>query len=92
MFERIVLGADLTESAFQREWFSTRRAWISPVHFPLGVLAIAFLLFGSSLAAADDYWQPQSGDWSNPGNWSGNLVPTATDNAWIANGGTATVT
>jgi autotransporter-associated beta strand protein len=43
---------------------------------------------------ADTNWvlsPGQSGDWSNPANWT-NGVPTSSINAVIANGGTATVT
>ena len=36
-------------------------------------------------------WQVQSGDWSVASNWGGTL-PTSIDNAYIVNGGTASIT
>ena len=45
----------------------------------LSVAAAAFLLL-SPPARAQCYWQVQSGDWSNPSNWSGG-VPTSNDPA-----------
>jgi T5SS/PEP-CTERM-associated repeat protein len=43
--------------------------------------------------AADDYWNATSGDWSNtnPIPWSLGKEPTTSDNAYIQNGGTATI-
>ena len=54
---------------------------------------VAVVLMTSLPLHADIYWSnTASGDWSNAGDWSGNLLPTSSDNAWIVNGGTATVT
>jgi autotransporter-associated beta strand protein len=54
---------------------------------------VAVVLLGSLQAHAQVYWSnTASGDWSNVNNWSGTLVPTSTDDAWIVNGGTASVT
>ena len=54
---------------------------------------VAVVLLGSLQAHAQVYWSnTASGDWSNVDNWSGDLVPTITSNAWIVNGGTAAVT
>ena len=53
---------------------------------------VAVMLMTSPLLRADVYWSTSAGDWSVPSNWSSGLAPTGTDSAWIANGGTATVT
>ncbi len=37
------------------------------------------------------YWNVASGNWSNPANWSSNLVPEPNDEVHINNGGTVTV-
>ncbi len=53
----------------------------------------AFVLMASLPARADVYWTlspSQTGDWSVATNWGGTL-PTSSDNAWIVNGGTATI-
>ena len=60
-------------------------------------LAIAVFLLWSSLhahAQTVNWILPagQSGDWSVASNWAGNLVPTASDAAYVANGGTVTIT
>ena len=55
---------------------------------------MAVVLLAALPARADVYWTlspSQSGDWSNPANWGG-AVPTGTDQAYIVNGGTATIT
>jgi len=52
----------------------------------------AILLLSTPAARADEYWTVSSGDWSVPGYWDGGAVPTSSDNAYIVNGGTATVT
>ena len=41
--------------------------------------------------AAEYSWNVAVGDWSVATNWTG-AVPTASDDAWITNGGTANVT
>ena len=41
--------------------------------------------------AADLYRNAPSGNWSTAANWGGTLPGTG-DNAWITNGGTATIT
>jgi hypothetical protein len=59
------------------------------------LLTIALLLaFPALTKAADIYWNVTSGDWSdtNPSPWSTGIEPTSSDNAYIRNGGTATVT
>ncbi len=53
---------------------------------------MAVMLVDSAPGHAQVYWSTSSGDWSVGSDWSGNLVPTSTDNAWIVNGGTANVT
>ena len=52
----------------------------------------ALLLVATPQAHGQIYWSTSSGDWSAPGNWLGSLTPTSTDDAYIANGGTATIT
>ncbi len=53
---------------------------------------MAVMLVDSAPGHAQVYWSTSSGDWSVGSDWSGNFVPTSTDNAWIVNGGTANVT
>ncbi len=53
---------------------------------------VAVVLVASMPAHAQVYWSASSGDWSGASNWTGHLVPTGTDSAWIVNSGTATVT
>ncbi len=55
---------------------------------------MAALLFASLQAHADVTWTlspSQTGDWSVASNWGG-ILPTGTDNAWVVNGGIATIT
>jgi autotransporter-associated beta strand protein len=55
---------------------------------------IAILLLSTAFTeAADNYWNVTSGDWSdtNPSPWSLGTEPTSSDNAYIQNGGTATI-
>ena len=59
--------------------------------------SIAFALLTSvtilgSVEARGQNWQVLSGTWSNTANWSGNVLPTGSDSAFIANGGTADIT
>ena len=56
--------------------------------------AAFLLLCPSSAKATDRYWNAASGDWSDtdPCPWSLGTEPTASDNAYINNGGTASVT
>jgi autotransporter-associated beta strand protein len=57
------------------------------------VAAAVLLLFAGAARAAEFWWGVSYGDWSVPSNWSGSTtLPTAGDDAWIINGGTATVT
>jgi len=43
-------------------------------------------------ASGDDkYWMPATGDWADPANWDPAGVPTSADDAYIDNGGTATI-
>ncbi len=60
---------------------------------PLAVAVLAVSFSAVPTAKGASYtWQTVSGDWSIATNWSGSLVPTSTDHAWITNGDTATVT
>ncbi len=59
------------------------------------LMAAAILLLNTSFTqAADNYWNVASGDWSdtNPSPWTLHIEPTNSDNAYIQNSGTATVT
>ncbi len=57
------------------------------------VVALAAALTALSAAdAATILFNVPSGDWFNPTNWSGSLAPTATDDAYVNNGGTASIT
>lgn len=52
-----------------------------------------FSLLTSPLSAAEIAWTNLAGgNWNTAANWSPNQVPTATDNAYITNAGTYTVT
>jgi autotransporter-associated beta strand protein len=58
------------------------------------LIAAAILLLNISFTiAADNYWNVTSGDWSdtNPCPWSLGTEPIYSDNVYIQNGGTATV-
>ena len=57
-------------------------------------LVIGFLLLTQTAGAASLTWDlpgPATGDWFQAANWSLDLVPTAADDATIANQGTATI-
>ena len=59
------------------------------------LLIITFLLAYPTLAkAADNYWNVTSGNWSdtNPRPWSLGTEPSNFVNAYIQNGGTASIT
>ena len=57
--------------------------------------SVLFALAGLAAAPAiaqDSYWQPASGDWGNPANWSPMNVPdTLGEHAHVLNGGVATM-
>ncbi|MGO9108818.1 MAG: autotransporter-associated beta strand repeat-containing protein [Thermoguttaceae bacterium] len=67
---------------------------------PARCVALTFLATVAAFAAAEARganrtWQhsPSSaGDWSSAANWSGDILPTASDTAYIVNGGTADIT
>ena len=54
--------------------------------------AIALLVALGSAHAADLVWIGGTGNWNAAGNWNPAQVPTHTDNAFITNVGTYTVT
>lgn len=59
---------------------------------PRSTLSTCLLLVLSpSLALADDWINPGTGDWFLDSNWADGTVPTAVDNCVIDNGGTAQV-
>ena len=58
--------------------------------FGLAVVMSVLLVLLPTQADAQTYWLPQSGDWSNSLNWSVGL-PEPGWNAYIDNGGTATI-
>ncbi len=59
----------------------------------IGVVALTAVLTTLSAAdAATILFDVPSGDWLNPSSWGGSLTPTATDDAYVNNGGTASIT
>ena len=60
------------------------------------VIARVLLATAAALVASDAwgegqyYWQAASGDWSSTADWGG-ILPTGSDAAYIANGGTVGV-
>jgi autotransporter-associated beta strand protein len=78
-----------------------RRSFMSKLPFKksfilrLGLFCLAMaipLLKPSSAQAVNYYWSVTNGDWSDPHSWGGTKVPTAGDNVYIANDGTANIT
>jgi autotransporter-associated beta strand protein len=71
------------------------RSWAARGRSPkcsVGLAAVAVLLFAPPGARAASYsWAVSSGTWSVASNWGGHR-PTSSDNAYIINGGTATIT
>ncbi len=55
------------------------------------VLAAILLVAAPQAQSATYYWSALSGDWSAASNWGG-IGPTASDEAYIINGGTAVIT
>ncbi len=60
--------------------------------FSLGAVAILLFQLLPARANGQCFWNVQAGDWSNPAYWSGGAVPGPFDDAYIDNGGTATIT
>ena len=56
----------------------------------LGFVAAMLLLSSSFTAAATYSWSGSFDDWGNASNWGG-IVPSSNDDAYITNGGTATI-
>ena len=59
----------------------------------LGLVLGMLLTFAATAAAGDTYWQHDPatpGDWFDPTNWNAG-VPTASDGAFVDNGGTAEI-
>lgn len=67
--------------AFVKNWGETR-----------ALLVTAVMLGGGEVCAAIRTFQASASDWSIASNWSGNLVPTAGDEAFISGGRRASVT
>lgn len=68
-------------------------ASLSPVNLT-GFLCVVVWLVATPLNAQNYYdWNVPYGDWSQAANWWGpsNTVPTLSDDAYISNGGTATI-
>jgi hypothetical protein len=59
----------------------------------VAILLAAVGLFGIPGPAGGDLiqWTGNGGDWHTPGNWDGGVVPGNNDEAFILNGGTATI-
>ncbi|MGO9111612.1 MAG: beta strand repeat-containing protein [Thermoguttaceae bacterium] len=72
-----------------------RAAWLSA---RFASFVVASIMLAAAPLRADTYiWVGSLGDWSASGNWSdlsnsGGTVPTGSDDAYIANGGTAAIT
>ena len=65
------------------------------IFYAAGFLVVTILLLSPSVTqAVDKYWNVASGDWSdtNPCPWNPSPEPTSSDDAYIDNGGTATIT
>ncbi len=56
------------------------------------VLVALISSFAQVARGATYSWQTSAGDWSVASNWSASAVPTASDIAFIADGGTASIT
>ena len=70
-----------------------RQSLAAAVAVAFSSAGVAILALPRPSAAAAYYWAlpaGQSGDWSVPANWGG-TAPSAGDNAYIANGGTAII-
>jgi fibronectin-binding autotransporter adhesin len=68
----------------------------APYHWRRGpaicILAAGFLLTNPPAAdAANPSWQVPSGNWTIGAFWTGGVVPSSSDNAYIGNGGTVAV-
>jgi autotransporter-associated beta strand protein len=63
-----------------------------PHLLPVACLAVAVVATSPAARAADITWNAGSGDYSVGTNWDTGTVPTSTDVAVIANGGTSTLT
>ncbi len=59
---------------------------------PITLAALAIALVASVAHGANCSWQSMSGNWSSATNWSGTVVPSGFDTAYVANGGTAVIT
>ncbi len=59
----------------------------------LAFAVLATSSFAPSAAEGATYsWQPVSGDWSIASNWGSTVLPTTSDLAYVANGGTVNIT
>ncbi len=59
---------------------------------PVALAALAVAITHASMAQAGAYsWQVASGDWSVASNWGGTMPSGTNDDAYVANGGTASV-
>ena len=95
MMRGFVGGDGMTLSNHRRKQFGRRGhdslSRSSALRF-FGVAVAAVVLLSPPAVRADCYWNVQSGDWSTGVNWGGGAVPTANDNAYVVNGGAATIT
>ena len=72
---------------------SCRSARLSAVAFTYFVTGSVFLVAVPLRAANCTYtWAVSTGDWSIASNWASTILPTSDDAAFVANGGTLTVT
>jgi autotransporter-associated beta strand protein len=92
MLKQSILALQSPETTFRRGCAGDRTRFTAAVRL-LSVATVAVLLLGPrSVQGQAVKWNVLSGDWSVGTNWAGGLVPASSSNAFIANGGTATIT
>src|SRR5208282_3773055 len=70
---------------------SCRAAQLSAVAIA-SIVAASVIIAAAPLHAASYSWAVSVGNWSVASNWGGTVVPTSEDSAYIARGGTASIT
>ncbi|RYD19590.1 MAG: hypothetical protein EOP88_18415, partial [Verrucomicrobiaceae bacterium] len=75
------------------------KRWLACTSARAGVATISSssLVFGAAILgaskahAADILWNGATASYNTPANWEGGVVPTANDNAFVQNNGTAQI-
>jgi fibronectin-binding autotransporter adhesin len=70
---------------------SSHHSCPAPLWLGSAFAVVALLLIAPPKARGDVSWSTASGDWFLGSNWLSGAVPAPTDNAFIINGGTATI-